>query len=392
MKITSIDIFKAIVESPTPGWFPICVRVNTDEGICGWGESGIPVMSGRDATMTMISEIAPFILGMDPLDHEVIWQKLYNGSYWAYGGGPIPFAAISALDIALWDIKGKATNLPVYKLLGGKVEALAGVMNYLKGIRQDYVLLSDSDLVINLPLEDVLRRHIDSGADMTALCTTVPGDVSDTYFTVNDTGRITDTVYDVFAPMGCRCLNMFVLSKELLLQMVTECASRNQFSFHRNILREMGKRYHFHAYVYDGYAARINSVQSYYQRSMELLDPAQRAALFCPERPVYAKENDAPPTYIDPTGQCVNSLIADGCDIQGSVRNCILFRGVRVEKDAVVENCILFKGTVVRRGAVLRHVIADKYVRVGEGVHLAGHADYPMVLAREAVLEDTARG
>ena len=81
MKITSIDIFKAIVESPTPGWFPICVRVNTDEGICGWGESGIPVMSGRDATMTMISEIAPFILGMDPLDHEVIWQKLYNGSY-----------------------------------------------------------------------------------------------------------------------------------------------------------------------------------------------------------------------------------------------------------------------------------------------------------------------
>uniref|UniRef100_UPI003FF15268 mandelate racemase/muconate lactonizing enzyme family protein n=2 Tax=Oscillospiraceae TaxID=216572 RepID=UPI003FF15268 len=89
----------------------------------GWGESGIPVMSGRDATMTMISEIAPFILGMDPLDHEVIWQKLYNGSYWAYGGGPIPFAAISALDIALWDIKGKATNLPVYKLLGGKLNS-----------------------------------------------------------------------------------------------------------------------------------------------------------------------------------------------------------------------------------------------------------------------------
>ena len=73
--------------------------------------------------MTMISEIAPFILGMDPLDHEVIWQKLYNGSYWAYGGGPIPFAAISALDIALWDIKGKATNLPVYKLLGGKLNS-----------------------------------------------------------------------------------------------------------------------------------------------------------------------------------------------------------------------------------------------------------------------------
>ena len=121
MKITSIEIFKAIVESPTPGWFPICVRVNTDEGIYGWGESGIPVMSGRDATMTMIAEIAPFILGMDPLENEVIWQKLYHGAYWSYGGGSIPFAAISAIDIALWDIKGKAANMPVYKLLGGKV-------------------------------------------------------------------------------------------------------------------------------------------------------------------------------------------------------------------------------------------------------------------------------
>ncbi|WP_369281815.1 mandelate racemase/muconate lactonizing enzyme family protein [Oscillibacter sp. GMB15532] len=121
MKITSVEIFQAKVESPTPGWFPVCVRVNTNEGVYGWGESGIPVMSGRDATMTMIKEIAPFILGMDPLENEVIWQKLFHGAYWSYGGGSIPFAAISAIDIALWDIKGKVANMPVYKLLGGKV-------------------------------------------------------------------------------------------------------------------------------------------------------------------------------------------------------------------------------------------------------------------------------
>ena len=246
----------------------------------------------------------------------------------------------------------------------GKVEALAGVINYLKGIRQDYVLLSDSDLVINLPLEDVLRRHIDSGADMTAVCTSVPGDVSDTYFTLDETGRITDTAYDVFAPAGYRCLNMFVLSRDLLMQMVTECASRNQFSFRHNILQEMGRRYRFHAYIYDGYAARINSVQSYYQRSMELLDPALRQTLFCPERPVYAKENDSP------------------CDIQGSVKNCILFRNVRIEKGASVENCVLFKDTVVKKGAVLRSVITDKYVTVGDSVTLMGHENYPIVIAK----------
>ena len=81
-------------------------------------------------------------------------------------------------------------------------------------------------------------------------------------------------------------------------------------------------------------------------------------------------------------GSCVNSLIADGCDIQGTVKNCILFRGVRIEAGADVEGCILFKGTVVRRNAVLRGVITDKYVTVQEGRTLMGHENYPLVVAR----------
>ena len=268
----------------------------------------------------------------------------------------------------------------------GKVEALAGVINYLKGIRQDYVLLSDSDLVINLPLEDVLRRHIETGADMTAVCTSLPGPESDTYFQLDNSGRIVDVAHDVFTPEGFRCLNIFVLRRELLLQMVTECASRNQFSFRHYILQDMGQKYHFHAYIYDGYAARINSIQSYYQRSMELLDPALRQELFCKERPVYGKENDSPSSYIDPSGPCVNSLIADGCDIQGSVKNCILFRNVRIEKGASVENCILFKDTVVKSGAALQNVITDKQVTVGENVTLTGHENYPIVIAKNSTI------
>ena len=247
-------------------------------------------------------------------------------------------------------------------------------------------MLTDSALVVHLPLDDVLRDHIASGADMTAVCTSIPGDVSDTSFTLDEPGRITDTAYDVFAPAGYRCLNMFILSKKLLLQMVTECASRNQFSFRHYILQDMGKKYHFHAYIYDGYAARINSIQSYYQRSMELLDPALRQALFCKERPVYGKENDSPSSYIDPSGPCVNSLIADGCDIQGSVKNCILFRNVRIEKGASVENCILFKDTVVKSGAALQNVITDNHSTNNENVTLTGHENYPIVIAKNSTI------
>lgn len=122
MKITSVEIYQVKMEEElVPGYQPVCVKVNTDEGVCGWGESGIPVMSGRDAAAALIREISPFVLGEDPLEHEVIWQKLYHNGYWCYAGGSIAFAAISALDMAMWDIKGKVVGLPLYKLLGGKV-------------------------------------------------------------------------------------------------------------------------------------------------------------------------------------------------------------------------------------------------------------------------------
>ena len=260
------------------------------------------------------------------------------------------------------------------------------IRDYLDEIRQDYVVLSDSDTIINMPLEDVLARHIATGADITAVCTTTPGDGRDTYFRLDDGGRITDTAYSLHTPSGYRCLNIFVLRTELLVQLVTECISRNGYSLRRNILQEMGNRLKLYGYVYDGYAAHISTLQNYYDRSMELLDTGVRGRLFCPERPVYGKENDSPSSYIDPEGGCVNSLVADGCDIQGSVKNCVLFRNVRIEKGASVENCILFKDTVVKRGAVLRGVITDKYVTISENVTLMGHERYPIVIAKGATV------
>ena len=294
-----------------------------------------------------------------------------------------------------WDLsrkRGGLTLLPAFAYtenrgsvgqFRGKVEALGCVLDYLEeDVRQDYVVLSDSDLVINIPLDDVLRDHIASGADMTCVCTSNPGEGGDTYFKLDQTGRIIDTAYALHTPEGYCSLNLYVISKELLIRLVRDCVSHNQYSFSRDILQAMGNKLHFHAYVWDGYAARINSVQGYYERSMELLKSDIRAELFCPQRPIYAKENDASSTYIDPTGECVNSLIADGCDIQGSVRNSIIFRGVKVEKGAQVDGCILFKNTVVKKDAIIKHVIADKYVTINEGRVLTGHEHYPMVLGR----------
>ena len=119
MKIVSVDIMKLKTEGAGPVR-PIICRVNTDRGIYGIGEAGVAIVTGATAAYELLKDYARVILGMNPLHHEVIWEKLYKDTFWAQGNGPIIMAAISAIDTALWDIKGKYYGAPVYELLGGK--------------------------------------------------------------------------------------------------------------------------------------------------------------------------------------------------------------------------------------------------------------------------------
>jgi L-alanine-DL-glutamate epimerase-like enolase superfamily enzyme len=119
MKITSVDII-ALEKDRGNGSRPVLCRLNTDEGVSGYGEAAVAIGTGATAVFQLLKDFAPMILGMNPLYHEVIWEKLYRLSFWAQGNGAITMAGISAIDIALWDIKGKAANQPLYALLGGK--------------------------------------------------------------------------------------------------------------------------------------------------------------------------------------------------------------------------------------------------------------------------------
>ena len=265
----------------------------------------------------------------------------------------------------------------------GKIEALAGIRSYLEEIRQDYVALVDGDLVANLPIAEIFDEHVQTGADITVVCGNDSfATANGSYYEKDETGRITEVLYGLNRPRGYRGLEVYILSTKLLIELVDECYAKDLFSWRRDVLRANKDKLNLHCYIWKGYAAQIRSVQEYYDRSMQLLDPAIRADLFCAERPILAKGADKSSTYVSPDGTCVNSLVAEGCRIEGVVEDSILFPGVVVEKGAVVRNCILFKGTVVRKDAQLSYIIADKYVEVLEGRTLMGHATYPIVLSK----------
>ena len=119
MKIVKVDVMQ-LGTDVRPDWRPIVCRIYTDEGIYRDGEAAMAYDVGALGAFGMLQELAKMVIGMDPLDNEVIWDKLYRSTFWGQNGGPVTFSAISAIDIALWDIKGKYFKVPVYKLLGGK--------------------------------------------------------------------------------------------------------------------------------------------------------------------------------------------------------------------------------------------------------------------------------
>ena len=271
----------------------------------------------------------------------------------------------------------------------GNMEALAGVAGYLQNIRQDYVIMGWGDIAVNLPVAQVLEQHLATGADITVVCTpTLKGaPQSSEYVEVSDEGRITDlSVHPISAGKALESLELYVLSKQLLLDLVDYCAAHDVQYFSRGVLQPRIKSLKLVPYIHQGYVAQFQSISDYYQRSMELLDPAVRADLFNPARPIRTKDQSNPSTYYGPEAVSNRSLVADGCFIEGEVEHSILSRGVVVEKGAKVSNSVLMQGTVVRAGASLSYVIADKNVTINDNRMLMGHSTYPLAIAKGSVV------
>jgi galactonate dehydratase len=122
MKITSADVYSCDVNPANGNWIPVLLRLRTDEGIDGVGELALAYGTGSEAGVGMLKQMAErYVLNADPMRIEAMWHTLFRRTFWGQGGGPVVYGAMSAIDMALWDIKGKALGVPVCGLLGGPV-------------------------------------------------------------------------------------------------------------------------------------------------------------------------------------------------------------------------------------------------------------------------------
>lgn len=275
-----------------------------------------------------------------------------------------------------------------------RLESLIGIAASLDHVKEDYVIMADCDGICNIDLDNLLRDHIANNADITMMTKRLKlnGALSETATIIeaDENGRISDIAMNPKYAEGEHdvALNITVINTKYLQNIVREAIAHGFTSLTRDIMLRNKDERNYRIYRYDGAFATISSLEDYFATSMDLItNTAFRHALFGVEqRPVLTKVRNSAPTRYTDASVVKNSLIADGCIIDGTVENCILFRGVKIGRGAVVKNCILYQDTVVGENVFMNCVISDKNTVIRDGNVLSGHPSKPYFIEKNRML------
>ena len=302
-----------------------------------------------------------------------------------------------------WDLVRKNGGLNIFppkaekssKSYTGRVAAIASLLDFLRSQKENYVVMADTNYAVNIDFKDMINKHIETGADVTVAYNEqeipegyrqIPNDQGFYYTFAIEDGRI-KKIYVNSEEAGVQNLsmNIFVVKRELLIDIVNTAFVRGQRFFERDVLLNQLNVLNVQAYKYDGYIARITNIKSYFDENMKLLDDYNSDALFGPA-PIHTKIRDDNPTRYINGSKASNVMVADGCVIEGEIENSVLFRGVKVAKGATVKNCVLMQDTVVEAGAEIEYLITDKEVTITAGKQMKGTDSYPIYIGKKSTV------
>ena len=269
----------------------------------------------------------------------------------------------------------------------GKLENLNAVLDFLRFSEDDYVVLTDSSILTNLDVKDIIESHKASGKDITIVVK--PGvangkKVLDLAIKMEN-DQITDMVVSYAAEEGyLASMDIFVVGREWLIRKVTECVAHDKYHMDRDLVLGQWNEgtISINVYKHEGVALYNESTAEYFANSMALLDKDVREGIFHAHHPIFTKVRDRVPTYYGDRCQVENSLLADGCILEGSVKHSVLFRDVVVEEGAKVESCVLMNNATIGKSAQLQYVILDKDVTISAGTKMIGTPSAPIIIKR----------
>ncbi len=276
------------------------------------------------------------------------------------------------------------------------VTRLSGLVDsdhFLERCKEDYVVMSDCDVICNIDLRELIDAHEKTGADITLavkkVSLTQETCKKNVVITSDENGRATDISvypnkmvgeYDI-------SLSIMVMKREFLHSIILDSKAHGYVSFNSDIMAKNISSYKIMTHRYDGYFACVSSLAEYYSCSMELLKPEVRNALFgIKDRPVLTKVRNSAPTRYGDSSSVKNSLIADGCVIEGTVENSIIFRGVKISRGTCVKNSIVMQDCEIGENVVLNCAVLDKNVVVRDCRVLSGHETKPFFAEKDIMI------
>lgn len=261
--------------------------------------------------------------------------------------------------------------------------------DYFNRAQLEYVVITRSHMVCNINFEAVIQQHLEREADITVVCKqqaeTIWGKARKVK--MNEDGQIT-AIQDHYGRMisDIHSMEMYVMRKELLMELVETSLAQGQDHLVRHAIFSRLDKLKVYGYMYEGYLGVVNTLSSYYHNNMNLLKPEVWKELFFQPGSIYTKVKDEPPARYMGGSKVSNSLVANGCKIEGDVNGSILFRGVHVRKGAVVRNSIVMQNGIIGENSFIQHSILDKDVEVEPSRDIRGAESSPFVAGKRKII------
>ncbi len=294
-----------------------------------------------------------------------------------------------------WDLSKRRSGLSILSPYKGhsfrhRIEAMYHLDGYFNHLKEEYILLTTSHYAANIDYQKMFEQHLLTGADITLMYKEmeIPAKAHNPLvMTIDYEDRITKLLINPEITGKCKySTGTMIIKRDLLMKLVHECMSENNLDFRKNLLQDNVSKLRMQGYRYSGHLSLIHSIEDYYAENMKFMDKEIRDEVFNISRPIYTKVRDDAPSRYGLTSCVKNSLVAQGCVIDGEIENCIISKGVTIGKGANVKNCIIMQDTKIGEGAVLEYAIIDKDVVITQDKSLSGAETYPIYIAKQTIV------
>lgn len=294
-----------------------------------------------------------------------------------------------------WDLNRKRFGLKFFnfgkeKLEDDDMKNFAENLDYFKAASQEYIIMAPSYMIYNIDFKEAAEFHENSGNDVTVLYKKV-NNAHKAFkgcevLNLNEEGHIISVGRNIGGEKHLNiCMETYIMKRELFMEMVRHCTRTGHSRKFKQCIYTQLDKYKVGSFEFTGYLSCINSLDAYYKTNMDFLNVKVNTELFSSNRPIITKSKDEAPTKYTRNGKVINSMVANGCIIDGYVENCIISRRVTIQKGAVLKDCIILQGSEIGENTSLSHVITDKNVIIESGKDLKADSEYPLVILRKRI-------